>query len=82
MKKENAITWLQSLGYTFKGKNAYHVDKPGKRYVVGSKVLRYEVACDKTPGEPIQWVMIRHGYYGQMSITPENKLSGLKVWHL
>lgn len=77
MKQETAKEWLLSRGYFFKGKNAYLPDHPKRRYVLGKLVLRFEVKTDSG-----NWVMLRHGYYGQMTITAENKISGLKHWSL
>jgi len=75
MNRQDAEKWLLSRGYTFKGKNAYLAGRSQRRYVLGKLVLRFEV---KTEGG--HWVMVRHGYYGQMNITAENKISGLKSW--
>ena len=82
MTKDQAVEWLKSRGYVAKGKNWYHPTFGNKvrRYVVGAKVLRYEENCSST-NEP-HWVMLRHGYYGKMALTVENKITGLKLWSL
>ncbi len=52
------------------------------RIKFNNKSLRYEkqVCHEKTMYSPASksWVRLRSGYYGQLSITSENKLQGLK----
>ena len=78
MRRNEAVEWLKRKGYTLtRGRMFYHPNRPKHRYVANELVLRFEELAGEN-----NWVMVRHGYYGEMCLTPEDKLSGLKIFHL
>jgi hypothetical protein len=79
MTKQDFINWVISKGYT---KDSYgHYQKTSDkgtttRFKIQANSVRYEhkeVIVDHN-----EWLRSASGYYKNLSITPEGKLSGMK----
>ena len=71
MTKAEFETWATKHGW---GRDKWgHYRKGEKRFKLSSTAVRYEVKAGDAG-----WVRLRSGYFSKLSISADDKLSGLK----
>jgi len=75
MTRSEVVAWAESHGWTRDAWGHYQrVTPQGNRYrlKLSRIAARYEVRTE------VGWVRLMSGYYRDLSISPEGKLSGMK----
>ena len=80
MNKQDFINWVISKGYkkdTYGHYQNTSVKGTVTRFKIQANSARYERKAQIVDHN--EWLRIASGYYKNLSITPEGKLSGMKV---
>ena len=78
MTKQELENWLISKGYS-KDKFGHYqrtINKTTTRFKMQANSARYEKKAEIVDHN--EWLRLAFGYYKNLSITPEGKLSGMK----
>ena len=79
MTKQQFIDWTKSKGWTEDkyGHLQKQIDSDTMRFKLSSTAVRLERQITMSDGKH-EWIRIMSGYYKDLSINPEGKLSGMK----
>lgn len=84
MTKEQLEQWAERHGFQKDKWGYYQKSADGKEYrlKLSSIAVRYEVKIhhdgDKYSPPSNEWVRLQSGYFKDLTITPDDKLAGLK----
>lgn len=77
MTKQQFIYWAKSKGWKEDKFGHLRTEKGEHRFKLSSIAVRYERQVTFSDGKH-EWVRIMSGYYKDLSINSEDKLSGMK----
>ena len=80
LTKQDIINWATSRDWELDkyGHLQKWIEEKQYRFKLSNTSLRYEVKV-KAFRAPSEWMRLSSGYYKDLSITPEGKLSGLRM---
>ena len=80
MTKQEFIKWAKARSWVVDkwGHLQKQVDDKRYRFRVSKISVRYELKMDRD-FQSLEWLRLRSGYFKDLSITPDGKLSGLRI---